>query len=114
MGKDKKKNAKKAVPSNSLFDSAATAIKKYRRVTKQIGKLSTAQKVVGGAALLAAGLTYLAQQRAAGPAAAPAADAPPEAPATADKAGAKHKHLTKEPGAGAPAKSRARKDADIF
>lgn len=111
MGKDKKKNAKKAVPSNGLLDSAATAIKKYRRVTKQIGKLSAAQKVVGGAALLAAGLTYLAKQRATGPA---AADAAPEAPATADEAGAKHKHLTREPGAGAPAKSRARKDAGIF
>lgn len=62
MGKDKKKHAKKDQLSSGLLDVAALSVKKFRKVTKQIGKLSTGQKLVGGMALLAAGLTYLASQ----------------------------------------------------
>lgn len=63
MPKDKKKHAKKDELSGDILDMAALSLKKFRKVTKQIGKLSTGQKVVGGIALLAAGLTYLAQQQ---------------------------------------------------
>ncbi|GAA3998023.1 hypothetical protein GCM10022408_05940 [Hymenobacter fastidiosus] len=64
MAKDKKKNSKKDKPSNDLMDNAAKSLRKFRKVTKHITKLSTAQKVVGGMALLAAGLTYLAKKQA--------------------------------------------------
>lgn len=64
MARDKKKDAKKGSQPKDLLDSAALALKKFRKVTKQIGKLSTGQKLVGGAALLAAGLTYLAKMQA--------------------------------------------------
>jgi hypothetical protein len=64
MSKDKKKHSKKDELSGDILDMAALSLKKFRKVTKQIGKLSTGQKVVGGIALLAAGLTYLAQQQA--------------------------------------------------
>ncbi|HEX8425746.1 hypothetical protein [Hymenobacter sp.] len=64
MAKDKKKHSKKDNKSNDLLDEAAVSLKKFRKVTKQIGKLSTGQKIVGGVALLAAGLTYLAKQQA--------------------------------------------------
>ena len=62
MGKGKKKNSKKDQVSDNLLDAAAVSIKKFRKVTKQITKLSTGQKLVGGLALVAAGLTYLAKQ----------------------------------------------------
>lgn len=62
MSKVKKKGSKKSKPSRDLLDTATVALKKFRRFTKQAGKLSTTQKVVGGIALLAAGLTYLATQ----------------------------------------------------
>jgi hypothetical protein len=62
MSKKKKKGAKSSVDSDDLLDMATLAVKRFRRVTKEIGKLSTGQKIVGGLALLAAGLTYLAQQ----------------------------------------------------
>ena len=62
MGKGKKKKSKKDQPSEDLLVGAALSIKKFRQVTKQITKLSTGQKVVGGIALLAAGLTYWATQ----------------------------------------------------
>lgn len=62
MAKKKKKGAGSGVDSDDLLDMAALAIKRFRRVTKEIGKLSTGQKLVGGLALLAAGLTYLARQ----------------------------------------------------
>ena len=42
---------------------AALSLKKFRKVTKEISKLSTGQKLVGGIALVAAGLTYLAKQQ---------------------------------------------------
>ena len=73
MPKDKKKHSKKKDGlSDDLLDMATLSIKKFRKVTKEIGKLSTGQKLVGGVALLAAGLTYLAKQQAD----APAPDAP--------------------------------------
>jgi hypothetical protein len=62
MAKDKKKHSKKDDVSDDLLDMAAMSIKKFRKVTKEIGKLSTGQKIVGGLALAAAGLTYLAKQ----------------------------------------------------
>ncbi|MBD2767530.1 hypothetical protein IC235_06455 [Hymenobacter sp. BT664] len=63
MAKDKKKAKKDKLPvSDDLLDVAAVSLKKYRKVTKQLGKLSTGQKIVGSIALLAAGLTYLAKQ----------------------------------------------------
>jgi hypothetical protein len=72
MAKDKKKKHKKDDASEDILDVAALSIKKFRKVTKEIGKLSTGQKLVGGIALVAAGLTYLATQDAG---ATPAADA---------------------------------------
>ncbi|MFD2721280.1 hypothetical protein ACFST9_21370 [Hymenobacter monticola] len=62
MAKDKKKKHKKDDVSEDILDVAALSIKKFRKVTKEIGKLSTGQKLVGGIALVAAGLTYLATQ----------------------------------------------------
>jgi len=64
MPKDKKKHAKKDELSDDILDVAHVSLKKFRKVTKEIGKLSTGQKLVGGIALLAAGLTYLAKQQA--------------------------------------------------
>jgi hypothetical protein len=46
------------VPDNFL-DVTALSIKKYRKVTNEIAKLSPAQKLVGSLALLAAGYVYL-------------------------------------------------------
>ncbi|WP_210521269.1 hypothetical protein [Hymenobacter terricola] len=63
MAKDKKKHSKKDKVSDGILDAAALSLKKFRKVTKQISKLSTGQKLVGGAALLAAGLTYLARNQ---------------------------------------------------
>jgi hypothetical protein len=62
MAKGKKKHSKKDDVSDDLLDVAALSIKKFRKVTKEIGKLSTGQKIVGGLALAVAGLTYLAKQ----------------------------------------------------
>ncbi|MGI4870527.1 MAG: hypothetical protein ACRYFX_05035 [Janthinobacterium lividum] len=64
MAKDKKKHSKSDDLSANLLDMAAQSVKKFRKVTKQISKLSTGQKLVGGVALLAAGLTYLSRQAA--------------------------------------------------
>jgi len=71
MGKHKKKHSKKDDVSEDILDAAALSVKKFRKVTKEIGKLSTGQKIVGGLALVAAGLVYLAAETD-GPA--PAAD----------------------------------------
>ena len=60
MAKDKKKHPKKDKASEDLLDAAAQSLKKFRKVTKQLSKLSTGQKLVGGLALAAAGLAYLA------------------------------------------------------
>jgi hypothetical protein len=65
MPKDKKKHSKKKDElSDDILDMAVLSLKKFRKVTKEIGKLSTGQKLVGGIALVAAGLTYLAKQQA--------------------------------------------------
>ena len=63
MGKNKKKHSKKDKVSEDILDAAALTLKKFRKVTREIGKLSTGQKIVGGLALAAAGLTYLASQQ---------------------------------------------------
>lgn len=77
MAKDKKKKHKKDDASEDILDVAALSIKKFRKVTKEIGRLSTGQKLVGGIALVAAGLTYLAtQETPAAPSSAPDADPP--------------------------------------
>lgn len=60
MGKDKKKHSKKDQASEDILDVAALSLKKFRKVTKEISKLSTGQKVAGSIALAAAGLVYLA------------------------------------------------------
>ena len=65
MAKNKKKHSKKDKVSDDILDAAAQSLKKFRKVTRQIGKLSTGQKLVGGLALAAAGLTYLARQQSA-------------------------------------------------
>ena len=75
MAKNKKKESKKSQVADDLLDVARTSLKKFRKVTREISKLSTGQKLVGGLALAAAGLTYLATLDA------EAAPAPP-APAT--------------------------------
>lgn len=64
MAKDKKKHSKKEKLADDVLDVAAVSLKKFRRVTRQITKLSTGQKLAGGVALLAAGLTYLARKQA--------------------------------------------------
>lgn len=63
MAKNKKKHPKKDKASDDILDTAAQSLKKFRKVTKQISKLSTGQKLVGGLALAAAGLSYLARQQ---------------------------------------------------
>ena len=60
MAKDKKKHSKKNDLSDDLLDTVALSIKKFRKVTREIGKLSTGQKLVGGLGLVAGGLAYLA------------------------------------------------------
>ncbi|MCB2376521.1 hypothetical protein LGH70_02945 [Hymenobacter sp. BT635] len=76
MAKDKdpgkakgKKKEKKARKQPDLLDNAATSLKKFRKVTRSATRLTTGQKVVGGIALLAAGLTYWAKKQAAAAAA---------------------------------------------
>ncbi|MBU6120642.1 hypothetical protein [Hymenobacter siberiensis] len=78
MGKDKKKHSKKDKASDDMLEVAAQSLKKFRKVTRQISKLSTGQKLVGGLALAAAGLAYLAARKT-DDAAAAAPEAQPEA-----------------------------------
>jgi hypothetical protein len=66
MAKDKKKHSKKDKLSKDILDVATVSVKKFRKVTREISKLSMGQKVVGGVALLAVGLTYLAKSEAGG------------------------------------------------
>lgn len=73
MPKAHKKHSKKDAASEDLLDLAHISLKKFRKVTHEIGKLSPGQKLVGGLALAAAGLAYLATR-----------DSPDEAPAPAD------------------------------
>ncbi|GGG27233.1 hypothetical protein [Hymenobacter glacieicola] len=75
MAKHKKKHSKKkdkvkdkikdAVPDDVL-DAAALSIRKFRKVTNEIAKLSLGQKLAGSVALLAAGLIYLDQRKGSG------------------------------------------------
>ena len=60
-----KKNKKlKAGKKTTLLGGAAKSLKKLGKgTTKRIGGLSTAQKVMGGAALVALGLNYLSKRR---------------------------------------------------
>lgn len=66
MGKHKKKKHLKqiedAVPDDVL-DAAVVSIKKFRKITNEIAKLSTGQKLLGGVVLAAAGLIYLDQRK---------------------------------------------------
>lgn len=82
MGKDKKKHSKKDKASDDMLAVAAQSLKKFRKVTKEISKLSTGQKLVGGLAIAAAGLAYLATRET------DAASASPDAREVADKADA--------------------------
>lgn len=63
MAKSKKKHSKKDKASANILDMAALSVKKFRKATREIGKLSTGQKIVGGLALVAGGLAYLVRQR---------------------------------------------------
>lgn len=76
MPKDHKKHSKKDVASEDILDLAHASLKKFRKVTREIGKLSPGQKLVGGLALAAAGLTYLATRDSSDEATPPAADPP--------------------------------------
>ncbi len=60
MPKTKKKHSKKDAAPEDVLDLAHASLKKFRKVTREIGKLSTGQKLVGGLALAAAGLAYFA------------------------------------------------------
>jgi hypothetical protein len=74
MKKKKNKKAGKAAGKKSLFAGAGKSLKKLGKGTG-LGRLTTTQKVLGGAALLAAGLGYLGQRRKSTPAATPSTDA---------------------------------------
>lgn len=78
MGKDKKKRSKKDMASNDMLEVAAQSLKKFRKVTKEIAKLSTGQKLVGGLAIAAAGLAYLATRETDDAPAGSDAKAPPD------------------------------------
>ena len=84
MSKGKKKHSKKNKGTDGILDVAALSVSKFRKVTKEIGKLSTGQKLVGALALAAAGLTYLATQQAG--AETPSADDGPAAKANEKRA----------------------------
>ncbi|MCI1186750.1 hypothetical protein MON38_04920 [Hymenobacter sp. DH14] len=93
MPSAKKKHSKKDAASEDLLDLAHASVKKFRKVTREIGKLSTGQKVVGGLALAAAGLAYLAARDSGDEAATPGAEAPRAIAAeTAAPAAAPRKH----------------------
>ena len=95
----KKKHAKKDAASEDLLDLANASLKKFRKVTRQIGKLSTGQKLVGGLALAAAGLTYLATRETDAAPAAPDAKAQadePDVPAASKRHRKVHKHHPEE------------------
>jgi hypothetical protein len=80
MPKAKKKHSKKDEASDDILDLAHASVKKFRKVTREINKLSTGQKLLGGLALAAAGLAYLAaQEDLTAPEPKPARVAPPEA-----------------------------------
>ncbi|MGI4874406.1 MAG: hypothetical protein ACRYFX_24885 [Janthinobacterium lividum] len=76
MSKNKNKGFKKEKPAGDLLLSATVELKRFRRFAKQVKKLSTAQKVVGDLALLAAGYALLTKST--------PKEVPPEAPAAAE------------------------------
>ena len=59
MSKNKPKGSKKNKASDDLLDSATDGLRKFRRFAKQVNKLSTTQKIVGGLAVLAAGYALI-------------------------------------------------------
>ncbi|MBD2723362.1 hypothetical protein [Hymenobacter armeniacus] len=59
----KKTKKNKAAKKATLLGGATKSLKKLGK-GKGLGKLSTTQKVVGGAALVALGLSYLSKRRA--------------------------------------------------
>ncbi|SNC76191.1 hypothetical protein SAMN06265337_3260 [Hymenobacter gelipurpurascens] len=65
MSKHKKKHSKKAkaVVPDDIFAAAAQSVKRFRKVTNEIAKLSLGQKLVGSLVLVAAGLIYLDQRK---------------------------------------------------
>ena len=69
----KNKNKKAKASKKPLFGGAAKSLKKLSKGSG-LSKLTTTQKVLGGAALLAAGLGYLGKRRSSTPAAVPATD----------------------------------------
>ena len=87
MGKDKKKHSKKDAASDDILDLAHASVKKFRKVTREIGKLSTGQKLMGSLALAAAGLAYLAARDGSETATTAVPDEPGSAPVAAP-----HKH----------------------
>ncbi|TGD81641.1 hypothetical protein [Hymenobacter wooponensis] len=71
---DKTGKAGKSGKKTTLFGGAGKSLKKLGKGTG-LAKLSTTQKVLGGAALLAVGLGYLGKRRNSTPAATPNSDA---------------------------------------
>ncbi|GGG27253.1 hypothetical protein [Hymenobacter glacieicola] len=75
MKKNKTKVKKnKADKKKSLFGGAAKSLKKLGKGSG-LGRLSTTQKVLGGAALVAVGLGYLGKRRSSTPATPPSPEA---------------------------------------
>ena len=88
----KKKHSKKDQTSANVLDLAQLTLKKFRKVTKEVGKLSTGQKLLGGVALAAAGLAYLAARDAEETPDTAAADTPQALAADHAPAAASRKH----------------------
>ena len=82
MSKNKPKGSKKSKASNDLLDAATVGLKKFRRFAKQVNKLSTTQKLIGGLAVLAAGYALMTNTSSnEAPAEVPAMDEPTPASA---------------------------------
>ncbi|UOQ68915.1 hypothetical protein [Hymenobacter volaticus] len=62
--KNKKGKKSKPAPAAEGFNGLLAQFNTVKDLRRQVGELSTGQVVVGGVALLAAGLTYWAKQRA--------------------------------------------------
>lgn len=75
MKKNKKNKAAKTKKTSLLGGTAKSLRKLGKGATTGLGGMTTAQKVAGGAALVALGLSYWAKRRTATPAAAPSPDA---------------------------------------
>lgn len=72
--KKNKKHSKKDMGSTHILDLTRIIIKKFRKVTREIGKLSPGQKLMGSLAVAAAGLAYLAARDSSDEAATPTTD----------------------------------------